>query len=434
MGRHTKYADLDKFILAKLSKTTNCSGLARELIEEHQLSETFNQIYSRIKYVKRIIPEEEWGPQEEEEDEDLDNISESTTGDGDYDSGITFMPSAWNPDEDRFYTVEEYCDRYGLRKDLIKSSKLVAHVGSHMVYNIVFKEEVFDNDDFDYKSALETMLEGYTPPKRILVPGSGIGVITLTDLHFGAYVINLKRTQDFNVTVLINYLEQAAAHVNRLGYETVHVHMLGDLIESFTGLNHKNVWQSLQQGMFGANVVRQFVKMIDNHFLRKINNLGSIKVVAGNHDRATSGKDEDSEGWGADLISWGLQLMDYEVEFSSSVLVHTVDHVTYILNHGHLGLTKMTTEEICWNYGVKGNFNFIMEGHLHSRIKKLNAKSVKNFKLIQEDRIDCRRQICAPLFTGNSYSEQLGFSTTPGFTITEANFNSKAVNVFDFSV
>ena len=73
---------------------------------------------------------------------------------------------------------------------------------------------------------------------------------------------------------------------------------------------------------------------------------------------------------------------------------------------------------MCWDYGVKGKFNFITEGHLHSRIKKLDAKQIKNFEMISDDNTDCRRQVCPSLFTGNSYSEYGGWSTTAGFIIS----------------
>ena len=421
--------------------------LAKKLKAKYKREETVNAIRKRIESIrkwleaggdpkklypgtklKQIIPGEDLP-----EVPKHSNKSESKTKSNTYESDVPLMPSAWDSDNNRFYTVEEYCDKYGLRKDLIKSSKLVAHIGSHMIYNIVFKEEIHDIDDFDYMAALDDMFKSYKRKPSREVKGDGEGVITITDLHFGAYVLDLNLTQNFSVHILIEMLEKAARQVNRLKYKKVHVHMLGDLIESFTGMNHPNVWQSLQYGMYGANVIKQFVSMIDKHFLQRINNLGSIKIIAGNHDRATIKKDVDSHGWAADLISYCLELIGYDTEFSSSVLKHTVGDITYILNHGHLGLTKLTTEEICWKYGVKGNFNFVMEGHLHSRISKLNGKAIKEFKLISDDRADCRRQICASLFTGNGYSENLGYSTTPGFTVTESN-GAKGVNVFDFSL
>jgi hypothetical protein len=43
-------------------------------------------------------------------------------------------------------------------------------------------------------------------------------------------------------------------------------------------------------------------KILHEKLLSKINNLNKIYIVAGNHDRLTSDKDEDVDGGAADLI------------------------------------------------------------------------------------------------------------------------------------
>lgn len=245
----------------------------------------------------------------------------------------------------------------------------------------------------------------------------------------------MKINPAFNITILCEMLSYAADKVNSFNYKKVHIHALGDLIESFTGLNHKNSWKGLGKGMFGVSAVKLFVELFIKHFLSKVNNLGRIKIVAGNHDRVTSDSNEDTDGGAAELIAWGLKLLGYDLEFSASIITHKVQGVNYILNHGHLYLTKkMSTQEICWNYGEKGVYNFITEGHLHSRIRKLNAKQVANFGLISDDNKDCRRQVCPSLFTGNSYSEYGGWSTCAGFLISETNRNGKKVDVYDIAI
>ncbi len=343
-----------------------------------------------------------------------------------------FVLSAWN-NKGYMMDIDEYCEHYKLPRNDVKSYKLVSHTGTPF-YNILFKENSVFGDDFDYIGELEKKIKSIEPINNIMRDGKGVGVITLTDFHFGAYISAMKNTPDFSISILCGMLETAAEGVNRFNYSKVHVHILGDLIESFTGLNHKNSWKGLDKGMFGVSAIKLFVELFKKHFLDIIENLGTIKIVAGNHDRVTSSNDEDVDGGAAELISWGLKLLDYDVEFSTSVIKHIVDDVCYLLNHGHHGYTKSkSTEELCWEYGEKGYFNFIMEGHLHSRIAKLNAKQLSNFKMISDDTIDCRRQVCASLFTGNSYSEYGGWSTKAGYTITESNKN-KGVNVFDFSI
>lgn len=345
---------------------------------------------------------------------------------------IPFVLSAWN-NNGYMMDIDEYCSHYKLPREDVNNYKLVSHTGTPF-YNILFKENSLLGDNFDYIGELEKQLKTLKPKSNSKTQGTGQGVITLTDFHFGAYISAMKNTPDFNISILCNMLETAADGINRFKYSNVHIHILGDLIESFTGLNHKNSWKGLDKGMFGVSAIKLFVELFKRHFLDKINNLNTIKIVAGNHDRVTSSKDEDTEGGSAELISWGLKLLGYDVEFSTSIIKHIVDDVCYILNHGHHGYTKnKSTEELCWEYGEKGYFNFIMEGHLHSRIAKLNAKQLSSFKMISDDSIDCRRQVCASLFTGNSYSEYGGWSTKAGYTITESNGN-KGVNVFDFSI
>lgn len=222
--------------------------------------------------------------------------------------------------------------------------------------------------------------------------------------------------------------------MNKRGFLVVDVLLLGDLIESFTGLNHANSWKGLQKGMFGAKAVKLFTELFSDFCLSKINNLGGVKIVAGNHDRTTSDSKEDTDGGAAELIAWGLQLLEYEVEFSTSLLAHEMDGINFIMNHGHLPLTKkLRTEEICWKYGKKGMYNFVVEGHLHSRIAKMTINQRSSFQLLGGDAVDSRRQVCPSFFPGNNYSEGLGFSTAPGFLIVEDNGNGKP-NVFDISL
>lgn len=76
---------------------------------------------------------------------------------------LGFMPSAWSEDKKRFYTIEEYCDTYGLNKNLVKSSKLVSHNASHMVYNISFFTEE-EESVMDVSSHLDEVVKKYITP------------------------------------------------------------------------------------------------------------------------------------------------------------------------------------------------------------------------------------------------------------------------------
>jgi hypothetical protein len=73
----------------------------------------------------------------------------------------------------------------------------------------------------------------------------------------------------------------------------------------------------------------------------------------------------------------------------------------------------------------------VCEGHLHSRMEKMTANRVQRIDRVQDDSNDSRRMIFPSFFTGNTYSEHGGWSTTPGFVVTESNGNKKPI-VYDF--
>lgn len=70
-------------------------------------------------------------------DDYFDNQTITTTPQYSNDKqSITSMPSAWDSEIGRFLTPEEFCDKYGLDKNSIRSSKLISHIPGHMTYNL----------------------------------------------------------------------------------------------------------------------------------------------------------------------------------------------------------------------------------------------------------------------------------------------------------
>jgi hypothetical protein len=151
--------------------------------------------------------------------------------------------------------------------------------------------------------------------------------------------------------------------------------------------------------------------------------LNKVKIVAGNHDRLTSDKSEDVDGGAADLIAYSLELMGYDVEFHPTVISTEIDGINYIMLHGHKGISSKSTKDICWDYGVQGKFNVVLEGHLHSLIQKLSSSQKKAFKTLKDDCADTLRMNCRSLFTGNGFSEDLEYTSNAGFTIIRNNGN-----------
>lgn len=367
-------------------------------------------------------------------DEDLENDSKSDSNNYSNDKQKPQKGFTAINDLGQLMPIEEYCTFYGLDINKIRSYKLISHTGQPF-YNVVFYEEVVEPmvTEQELKDILFKGFEGIKYKHISKDTKNKIGVVKIADLHLGSYVDNLIRTKNFSIDILANKLSEAVIDINEREYSVVHVHVLGDLIESFTGLSHKNTWKGLDKAMVGAEAVKLVVKILHDNFLSKIINLGGVKVVAGNHDRVTSDNKEDVQGGAASLVCWGLELLGYNVEFNSLVITHTIGKITHILTHGHHALSKKSTKQLCWDYGIQGNYNLICEGHLHSIIQKLNVNQRDTYQTIKDDAVDHRRMNCPSFFTGNFFSESLGYTSESGFVITEDN--GKGVpNVFYYAV
>ncbi|AGO47833.1 hypothetical protein Phi46:1_gp22 [Cellulophaga phage phi46:1] len=347
--------------------------------------------------------------------------AQTTTSANDYEYNKSVL-SAWDSETGRVMDLPEFCERYGLRYDLVSSAKfLPLHYGVP-TWNIAFHEQKVANviDEKEVRRIIEKELSKSIKPLALKKTGKRKGVVKIADLHLGAKIKGLLKTKDFDLTILRGYLQEAAIIINRMGFDIVHIHLLGDIIESFTGLNHKNSWKGLNSELIGAEAVIMAVKVLQDDFLGRIENLGELKIVSGNHDRVTSDNKEDTGGDVARLVAWGLELRGFSVEHNHKVITHTVDGIHHILSHGHLGLTKKT-DQLLWDYGKKGFFNLMTFGHLHSVIKRLSIKQREKFEVVNKDSVDSRVMWCLSLFTGNEFSEDLAFTSTAGFHIIEDN-------------
>ncbi len=286
-------------------------------------------------------------------------------------------------------------------------------------------------EELDYQEVKKQLDYAISKVNINKIPGVNTGVICLADLHIGADIRNLQRTPDFNFKSVIQYLKDIANQVNQRGYEKVEIIFLGDFIESFTGLNHINSWKSMGKGMYGHHVVILAFEIM-REFIKNVNNLKSIHMVSGNHDRSTSDAKHDNEGDVAGLLAYMLRnsLDRVNVEFSPLVLGSAIDGIYYIMTHNHHALSRRDLGKIMFEYGKQGMYNVLLGGHWHSR------KSKKVFHTLQEtyvDQADYRAIDVAPLFTGNFYSESMGYSSSAGYTLIENNGKGKP-NVFDYSL
>ena len=102
-------------------------------------------------------------------DADLENSTETETNQ--YKPELSNMPSAWCAEKGRFYTIEEFCDVYGLDKNSVKSSKLVSHNANHMTYNIAFFNEE-EEAILDVDKHLDEVIQKYIEPVPSNVAGN----------------------------------------------------------------------------------------------------------------------------------------------------------------------------------------------------------------------------------------------------------------------
>ena len=281
------------------------------------------------------------------------------------------------------------------------------------------------------KKPTELSFEYKANPRKIKTQkGAGSVVIPLSDFHIGAYVGDLVKTQDFNFDILCGYLQQIAEDINSDKYENVHLMMLGDFIESFTGLNHINSWKGLHKGSYGMRAVVLAHEVLSEHLYSKIKNLKSVDICSGNHDRITSNNAEDVQGEVAYMLHYLFtkDFKDVESTYSDTIIKRIVDRIGYLGFHGHLGFSKKDTGKIIQDYGFEKSlveYHVCIQGHFHARqskkaFKKFLAK-YEDIDVVQHDSLDYRKVTAPPLFTGNFYSESLGFTSTAGFTKLKRN-------------
>ena len=283
-------------------------------------------------------------------------------------------------------------------------------------------------EDFDPEEALSKLretLDGFQVPQT---PGTDIAVVALSDFHIGAKVSEMGNTPEFNIKKVVARLQEVASAVNSKRYKEVHVCLLGDFIESFTGLNHATTWHELEQNGHGTNVVIIAYTII-RRFLTSLNNVCGVYIVSGNHDRITPKLDGDPYGSVASLLAFMLkENTSLNVHHNAVILGVEIDGIYYLLSHNHLGITKGDMGKVFWEYGQQGMYNLLLGGHWHSR------KGSRIYSKIEEKQVDQAnyRQIAvAPLFTGNFYSESNGWNSSAGYTIIVNNGQGKP-NVFEY--
>ena len=241
--------------------------------------------------------------------------------------------------------------------------------------------------------------------KKVKTKSKKHGVHTVQDLHIGADIDASFNLHAFNSDIVVDRLNQIAEGINAENNAENTICINGDIIESFTGLNHINSWKGIDK-KYGYGVKATILAcdiLVD--FLAKVENVHEVLIVAGNHDRTTSNSAEDVDG---EVIQWVHYVLNakfknvFDLDHSPDVIVRVIENVCYIWTHGHLNISKRSPAEIINLYGVPGMFCIVIQGHFHTR-------------KITFDSAMARVIYASSIFTGNNYSKKLGFSTLPGY-------------------
>ena len=227
----------------------------------------------------------------------------------------------------------------------------------------------------------------------------------IADLHAGGFTENMKMVPDYNLDVLMSKMSKLSENLRHLN-RPVHLKILGDLIESFSGKNHKNTWKQIEQHgikvMFTVTDILR--KLLDN-----TPNIVDVDIISGNHDRISASNEDDTEG----QVAYGVAELlkrscDLPIRFDPLVLSAEHDGVNYIQLHGHLPIAKKNPAELVLDYGNQNMYNVVLTAHKHTEQVK---KSTSRLRVHQ-----------VPSFVpANQYAEQLGAHSSTGFVLMESN-------------
>lgn len=236
-------------------------------------------------------------------------------------------------------------------------------------------------------------------------PGKPI-VVALADLHTGGFSEGDALIPDYNVEEVRKRLHYVAEVANSYG-RPVHVKILGDFIESFTGKNHGNTWKQIEKhGMEAALCAFDIVK----EFLLKLENFESIDIIGGNHDRISKHWGEDKQGQVAYLVEGLLdRFIDYiSSDFSPILMSKVHDKLCYIISHGDKRISKTDASELVLKYGEQDLYNVLLYAHGHEE------KTIKSTNKLRVQQIP-------PICTPNKFAVEQGYDGASGFVVLESN-------------
>lgn len=250
-------------------------------------------------------------------DSDLENDTETETNQ--YKPELSNMPSAWCAEKGRFYTIEEFCDVYGLDKNSVKSSKLVSHNASHMTYNIAFFNEE-EEAILDVDKHLDEVIQKYIKPVPSNVAGNILNNnewfdrLVYSDVHVNMnvngkdgdalykgkwdeeevlkrldlmieHVKTFKKSNTLVITDLGDFLDGLSGQTTRKGHELPQntndkdafelalkfkIKLVGSLVNDFDTIICNNITNDNHAGLFSYFVSSAVEKILTQRYSGKV--------------------------------------------------------------------------------------------------------------------------------------------------------------------
>ena len=241
--------------------------------------------------------------------------------------------------------------------------------------------------------------------------------VILADIHAGGKSEKTKLSGEWSVDEMIIKLNRIAKVANSYKAAKVNLVILGDLVETVSGINHPDSWKGIEGGMFGSNVIIQTQEMLVKELINKVTNLNKIVATGGNHDRLQASNKMSDVG-ATDLIFYmigeRLKLTKSTVEliYDPVIVSFKTGAFGIIGVHGDKGLHNRELSYVTQKFAAdRDQYQFVFSAHLHSFFCKRN-----------DDQEFGRRVTIPAIITGNDYSDiQIGRASKSGVVVVKEN-------------
>jgi len=249
--------------------------------------------------------------------------------------------------------------------------------------------------------------------------------VVLADLHSGSKSNRSMISEEWSVERLEEKLDRVTKIINSYGSKHVTIYLLGDLVETISGLNHPDTYKLIQSGWFGSQAIIGTYDIL-RRFIGKIHNLKAIGGCGGNHDRLQA-SNKNSDTGATDIIFEFLKRyifdaqIDLQVNYHPVIVTHDFKNFGFIGVHGDKGLHRQNMNYLLHKFAIdKSKFQFIFSAHLHSFFCQRG-----------DDNETARRVTIPSIVTGNDYSDiEIGRGSKSGFIIIKDNmFNEPTMIV-----